>query len=469
MTTDKDSISLPHDESAERAVLGSLILYSGELLDTAVTKLKPYDFYNPKNRELFNAILELFNQSRAVDVLLIKDVLSKRGSLDLVGEGYIALVVSEAVPPEITYQLIDILKEKSTLRALIESAQKIISKAKSGSTEINQLLEEAESIIFQVTESKETIYYYSLGEVLKETLRIINELAKKETVVTGIPTGFYELDRLTTGFHPGDLVIIAARPGMGKTSFALSILHHLSVIDNVPTAFFSLEMSKEQIAMRLLGEETRIPLKKIRSGFLNEKEIENITQAALKMINAPLFIDDTASLSILDLKAKARRLKKEKDVQLIVVDYLQLLRSHRRVENRQQEVAEISRGLKGLAKELGIPVIALAQLSRQAEMRADKRPQLADLRESGSIEQDADLVIFIHRPEYYKKNPSPQEEGIAEIIIAKQRNGPTGTINLAFIKEITKFENLAKNIDNIEEEIEEDFEEVNDYEEGVDF
>ncbi|MGC8941158.1 MAG: replicative DNA helicase [Sulfurihydrogenibium sp.] len=469
MTTDKDSISLPHDESAERAVLGSLILYSGELLDTAVTKLKPYDFYNPKNRELFNAVLELFNQSRAVDVLLIKDVLAKRGSLDLVGEGYIALVVSEAVPPEITYQLIDILKEKSTLRALIESAQKIISKAKSGSTEINQLLEEAESIIFQVTESKETIYYYSLGEVLKETLRIINELAKKETVVTGIPTGFYELDRLTTGFHPGDLVIIAARPGMGKTSFALSILHHLSVIDNVPTAFFSLEMSKEQIAMRLLGEETRIPLKKIRSGFLNEKEIESITQAALKMINAPLFIDDTASLSILDLKAKARRLKKEKDVQLIVVDYLQLLRSHRRVENRQQEVAEISRGLKGLAKELGIPVVALAQLSRQAEMRADKRPQLADLRESGSIEQDADLVIFIHRPEYYKKNPSPQEEGIAEIIIAKQRNGPTGTINLAFIKEITKFENLAKNIDNIEEEIEEDFEEVNDYEEGVDF
>lgn len=467
MATDKDSLYLPHDESSERAVLGSLIIHP-EVLDTAITKLKPYDFFNQKNREIFNAIVELFNQSKAIEPLLIKDILEKKGTLDLVGGiGYILQVSSEAVPPEITYQLIDILKEKSTLRALIESAQKIISKAKSGSGDINQLLEEAESIIFQVTESKETVYYYSIADVLKETLRIINELAKKETVVTGIPTGFYELDRLTTGFHPGDLVIIAARPGMGKTSFALSILHHLSVIDNIPSAFFSLEMSRQQIAMRLLGEETRIPLRKIRSGFLNESEIEKITQTALKMMKAPIYIDDTASLSILDLKAKARRLKKEKDIKIIVIDYLQLLRSHRRVENRQQEVAEISRGLKGLAKELGIPVVALAQLSRQAEMRADKRPQLADLRESGSIEQDADLVLFIHRPEYYKKNPSPQEEGVAEIIIAKQRNGPTGTVNLAFIKEITKFENLAKTSDNIE--IEQNYEEIEEYEEGVDF
>jgi replicative DNA helicase len=469
MTTDKDSLTLPHDESAERAVLGSLIIYP-EILDTAITKLKPYDFYNQKNREVFNAIVDLFNQSKAVEPLLIKDVLEKKGTLVLVGGvEYLAQIVSEAVPPDITYQLIDILKEKSTLRSLIESAQKIISKAKSPSNDIKLLLEEAESIIFQVVESKETVHYYSLGDILKETLRIINELAKKETVVTGIPTGFYDLDRLTTGFHPGDLVIIAARPGMGKTSFALSILYYLSVLDNVPSAFFSLEMSKEQIAMRLLGEETRIPLKKIRSGFLNESEVEKITTAALNMMRAPLYIDDTASLSILDLKAKARRLKKEKDIKIIVIDYLQLLRSHRRVENRQQEVAEISRGLKALAKELGIPVVALAQLSRQAEMRADKRPQLADLRESGSIEQDADLVLFIHRPEYYKKNPSPQEEGLAEIIIAKQRNGPTGTVNLAFIKEITKFENLAKTSDNIKENFEGNYQEIEEYEEGVDF
>ena len=467
MATNNDSPTLPYDEITERAVLGSLLVYP-EVIDTVITKLKPYDFYNQKHREIFNAVLQLFNESKPIEPLLVKEYLEKKGSLELVGGlQYITELAFEAVPPEVVYQLIDILKEKATLRALIESAQKIIAKAKSSNTDINSLLEEAESIIFQVTESKETIYYYSLGEVLKETLKIINELAKKETVVTGIPTGFYELDRLTTGFHPGDLVIIAARPGMGKTSFALSILHHLSVVENVPSAFFSLEMSKEQIAMRLLGEETRISLKKIRSGFLNENEIESITKAALKMMKTPLYIDDTASLSILDLKAKARRLKKEKDIKIIVIDYLQLLRSHRRVENRQQEVAEISRGLKGLAKELGIPVVALAQLSRQAEMRADKRPQLADLRESGSIEQDADLVLFIHRPEYYKKNPSPQEEGLAEIIIAKQRNGPTGVVNLAFIKEYTKFENLAKTSDNI---VEEEFEEINQYEEDeVDF
>lgn len=467
MATNNDSPVLPYDEVTERAVLGSLLVYP-EIVDIVVTKLKPYDFFNQRHREVFNAIVALFNDSKPIEPILVKEYLEKKGTLDLVGGlPFLTELALEAVPPETVYQLINILKEKSTLRSLIESAQKIITKAKSPSTDINTLLEEAESIIFQVTESKETIYYYSLGEVLKETLRIINELAKKETVVTGIPTGFYELDRLTTGFHPGDLVIIAARPGMGKTSFALSILHHLSIVENVPSAFFSLEMSKEQIAMRLLGEETKIPLKKIRSGFLNDKEIEAITNAALKMMKTPLYIDDTASLSILDLKAKARRLKKEKDIKIIVVDYLQLLRSHRRVENRQQEVAEISRGLKGLAKELGIPVVALAQLSRQAEMRADKRPQLADLRESGSIEQDADLVLFIHRPEYYKKNPSPQEEGLAEIIIAKQRNGPTGVINLAFIKEITKFENLAKTSDNI---VEEEFEEINQYEEdGVDF
>lgn len=468
METLKDLPFLPYDEDAERAILGSLIVYQ-EIIDSVLTKLKVEDFYIPKHKIIYESIIDLFNQGKYLEVVILKDFLEKKGKLDFIGGvSYLYQLSEESVPPEIAYQIVDIIKEKSILRSLIESAQKIIAKAKQRESDINSLLEEAESIIFQVTENKEVLNYYSLGEVLKETLKIINELSKKETVVTGTPTGFYDLDRLTTGFHPGDLVIIAARPGMGKTSFALSILYHLSVVDDVPSAFFSLEMSRQQIAMRLLGEESKIPLKKIRSGFLNENEIERLTEAAIKMMNAPLYIDDTASLSILDLKAKARRLKKEKDVKIIVIDYLQLLRSHRKVENRQQEVAEISRGLKALAKELEIPVVALAQLSRQAEMRADKRPQLADLRESGSIEQDADLVLFIHRPEYYKKNPSPQEEGLAEIIIAKQRNGPTGTVNLAFIKEITKFENLAKTSHNIEEEIYEE-EYIEDSEEQVDF
>lgn len=470
METLKDSPFLPYDEDAERAILGSLIVYP-EIIDSVLTKLKIDDFYLQKHKIIYETIIDLFNQGKPLEIIILKDGLEKKGKLEFVGGvSYLFQLSEESVPPEIAFQIVDIIKEKSILRSLIESAQKIIAKAKNKESDISSLLEEAESIIFQVTENKEVVNYYSLGEVLKETLKIINELSKKETVVTGLPTGFYDLDRLTTGFHPGDLVIIAARPGMGKTSFALSILHHLSVVDEVPSAFFSLEMSRQQIAMRLLGEESKIPLKKIRSGFLNENEIEKLTEVALKMMNAPLYIDDTASLSILDLKAKARRLKKEKDIKIVVVDYLQLLRSHKRVENRQQEVAEISRGLKALAKELEIPVVALAQLSRQAEMRADKRPQLADLRESGSIEQDADLVLFIHRPEYYKKNPSPQEEGLAEIIIAKQRNGPTGTVHLAFIKEITKFENLAKTSHNIEEEIyEEEQEFIEESEDGVDF
>jgi replicative DNA helicase len=256
---------------------------------------------------------------------------------------------------------------------------------------------------------------------------------------------------LTTGFHPGDLIVIAARTGMGKTSFALSILHHLSIVNEIPAAFFSLEMSGHQITMRLLSQESKIPLKKIMSGFLNESEVERLTEAALKMMNAPLHIVDISSLSILDLKARARRFKKEKDIKIIFVDYLQLLRFHKKVENRQVEVAEISRELKALAKELGIPVVALAQLSRQTEMRADKRPQLSDLRESGSIEQDADLVLFIHRPVYYKKDISPEEKKQAEIIIAKHRNGETGIVSLEFIGETTEFRNMqASSVISIE-------------------
>lgn len=463
-----DKPFLPYDEESERAILGSLIVYP-ELIDSLLPQLKPEDFYNQKNRIIYSAIFEIATSGNPVDFLILKDFLAKENKLDIVGgSSYLVQLIDEAITPEIAPQIISILKEKSIRRSLIESSQKIISKARKGDIDIKILLEEAENVIFQITENKNTVDYYHLAEVLKETMRMIDELTKKDTVITGVPTGFYDLDRLTTGFHSGDLVIVAARPGMGKTSFALSIVHHLAVENNEPVAFFSLEMSRHQIVMRLLGEESKIPLKKIRSGFLNNEEILKLTEISVRMMKAPLFIDDTASLSILDLKAKARRLKKDYDIKLIIVDYLQLLRSHRRAENRQQEVAEISRGLKALAKELEIPVIALAQLSRQAELRADKRPQLADLRESGSIEQDADLVLFIHRPEYYKKNPSPQEEGLAEIIIAKQRNGPTGTVNLAFIKEITKFENLAKTSDNIEEGFEEEYYE-NESEDGVDF
>lgn len=464
----KDELSLPYNEELERAVLGSILVYPDQS-DFIFSNLKSEDFFIERNKIFYNTLFSIYTDGVSIDTSVVKVYLEKSGNYEKIGgPDFIYQIIDEAAAPAVLQHVVNVLKEKKILRSLIQASQTIIHKAKSRPKDIDILLEEAENLVFNITENKETTAYHHLSDVLKETLVIINELAKKETVITGVATGFYDIDRLTTGFHPGDLVIVAARPGMGKTSFALSILHHLSIENHIPTAFFSLEMSKEQIAMRLIGEETRISLKKIRSGFLSGNELSRITDAALKMMKSPLYIDDTASISILDLKSKARRLKKEVDIKLVVIDYLQLLSSGRRSENRQQEVAEISRSLKALAKELGIPVLALAQLSRQAEMRTDKRPQLADLRESGAIEQDADLVMFIHRPEYYKKNPSPQEEGVAEIIIAKQRNGPTGLVNLVFIKEITKFENLASKTDDI---IEDNVTEYTDSEteDGVDF
>ncbi len=436
-------VFLPHDDQTERAVLGAIFV-DPSVVDTILNILKPEDFFNIKNKIVYEAIVELTEKGEIPDFLVVKNYLSSNGKLDAIGgEGYLLLILNDAAPSNTVETVAKHVKEKSIVRNLIQIAQNIIKKSREYK-DINELIEEAESQIFKINEERTISHYYELKDVIKDTLNIINELSKKETVVTGIPSGFYDLDRMTTGFHPGDLVIIAARPAMGKTSFALSVMHNVSVVEGYPSAFFSLEMSKEQIAMRLLSLEARVPLKKVRSGFLSHDEMEKLAEVSVELSSAPIFIDDTPSLSILDLRAKARRLKKEKDIKMIIVDYLQLMRSHRRTENRQQEVAEISRGLKAIAKELSIPVLALAQLSRQAELRSDKRPQLADLRESGSIEQDADLVMFIHRPEYYKKNPTPEEEGLAEIIIAKQRNGPTGTVNLAFIKEITRFENLAK-------------------------
>ena len=436
-------LPLPHDDQLERAVIGAIII-EPSVADTVLNILKPEDFYNEKNKAIYETVIEIISEGIALDPLTLKTYLEKKNKLEYIGgEIYLSLVLSDAAPPKSVEHIAQTLKEKAITRGLITVAKDILLKAKQIKN-VDELIDYAESSIFKLSEEKTISEYFHIGDVLQKTLEIINELSKKDSIVTGLPSGFYELDRLTTGFHKGDLVIIAARPAMGKTSLALSIIHHVSVVENIPSAFFSLEMSKEQIAMRLLCNEARIPLRKVRSGFLTREELEVITEKVLKMKNAPIFVDDTAALSILDLRAKARKLKREKDIQLIIIDYLQLMRSSRRVENRQQEVAEISRGLKGLAKDLDIPVIALAQLSRQTEMRSDKRPQLADLRESGSIEQDADMVMFIHRPEYYKKNPTPEEKGIAEIIIAKQRNGPTGTVKLAFIKEITKFENLAK-------------------------
>ncbi len=382
---------LPHDEQLERAVIGGIIL-EPSVADTVINILKPEDFYNEKNRILYETVIEIISEGIALDPLTLKTRLEKKNKFEHVGgDIYLSLVMSDAAPPKTIEHIAQSLKEKAITRGLIIVAKDILLKAKQIKN-VDELIDYAESSIFKLSEEKTISEYFHIGDVLQKTLEMINELSKKDSIVTGLPSGFYELDRLTTGFHKGDLIIVAARPAMGKTSFALSILHYVSVVENIPSAFFSLEMSKEQIAMRLLCNEARIPLRKVRSGFLTKEELEQITEKVLEMKNSPIYIDDTAALSILDLRAKARKLKREKDIQLIVVDYLQLMRSSRRVENRQQEVAEISRGLKGLAKDLDIPVIALAQLSRQTEMRSDKRPQLADLRESGCLTGDT-LVI----------------------------------------------------------------------------
>ncbi len=387
---DIDTI-IPHDDQTERAVLGAILL-DPTITDVVLNILKPEDFYNLKHRIIYEAIIELSENGEIPSFLVVKNFLESKGKLEAAGgEGYLALVLNDATPSSTVETVAKQVKEKAIVRNLIQIAQNIIQKSKQYK-DVNELIEEAESQIFKINEERTISHYYELKDVIKDTLHIINELSKKETVVTGIPSGFYDLDRLTTGFHSGDLVIIAARPAMGKTSFALSILHNVSVVEKYPAVFFSLEMSKEQIAMRLMSLEARVPLKKVRSGFLSTEEMEKLAEVSVELSSAPIFIDDTASLSILDLRAKARRLKKERDIQLIIVDYLQLMRSHRRTENRQQEVAEISRGLKAVAKELSIPVIALAQLSRQAELRSDKRPQLADLRESGCLTGDT-LVI----------------------------------------------------------------------------
>jgi replicative DNA helicase len=427
------------EKQMERAVLGTILVYT-EYAAELLSLLKQDYFGDKLHRDLFSEIVNVFNDNKPIDPVLVVDRLKNYDTNFLMQ--YVLEISLEAVPFEVAVQLIEELREKAIARELLSLSHELQLKIKSN-VNSQTLLQEIEDRLSQITQEKNLSLYSTLKDVINnKVLRLINELAKRQSVITGIPSGFSDLDRLTLGFQNSDFIVIAGRPGMGKTSFALSIVSHVAIDNNIPVGFFSLEMSEEQLGFKILSERTDINLKDLRTGSLTDEQIEKIINTTLQINNAPLFIDDTAGLTLFDLKAKARRLKKEKDIKIIVVDYLQLLRSHRRVENRQQEVAEISRGLKGLAKELGIPVVALAQLSRQTEMRADKRPQLSDLRESGSIEQDADLVLFIHRPEYYKKDQN--NEAIAEVIVAKQRNGPTGIVNLFFLKDKTAFKNIDR-------------------------
>ena len=432
--------TLPHNHEAERTVLGA-VLVDNQAFNSAAELLTKEDFYRDAHRRIFDAMAALAERSQPIDLVTLKDELVRESALEAVGgAAYLAALVDGV--PRITSveHWSRIIKEKAVLRNLIHAGNRIVQSCFEGEDEAAALLDQAEQSIFGIAEKRIRAGFASMREIVKESFRTIDQLSQSKDVVTGLATGFVDIDEMTSGLQKGDLVIVAARPAMGKTSFCLNVAQHVSMRIGETVGLFSLEMSKEQLALRLLCADARIDAHRLRTGKLNEKDWARLAKSYNDLSQSRLFIDDSATISPLEMRAKCRRLKAEHGLGLIIVDYLQLVTGAGRIENRQQEISSISRSLKGLAKELGVPVIALSQLSRAPEARTDRRPQLSDLRESGAIEQDADIVMFIYREEEHK--PTDENRGIAEIIIGKQRNGPTGSRKLAFIKEFTRFENL---------------------------
>jgi replicative DNA helicase len=407
-------------------------------------------FYAERHRRIFRAMTTIVERGGVVDPLTLSEELSRRGELDGAGgKDYIGFLV-DAVPTaaNIEYHA-QIVREKAILRRLIEVSTSIVAEAFEGKSTANELLDEAESKIFQVSQQQTRDGFTRIKELLWPTMERIEALQRGGKTVTGVASGFNELDELTSGFQPAELIIVAARPSMGKTAFTLNVAQHAAIEHNVPVAFFSLEMSKESLVQRMLTSEARIDAQRLRKGLLRDDDFPRLARAAGILSSAPVWIDDTPGITLLEMRSKARRLKTDAGVGMVIVDYLQLMQGPANSESRQQEVSQISRGLKALAKELNVPVVALSQLSRAPEQRTgdNKRPQLSDLRESGAIEQDADLIMFLYRQEFYD-GPVDKDgnslEGRAEVIIGKQRNGPTGTVNLLFQKQFTRFENISQ-------------------------
>jgi len=433
----------PQQIEAEQSLLGGIMVDSSGL-PAALEFLKGDEFYKESHRVVFTAIQDLFEQNEPVDILTVTNLLDERKQLESVGGASYIAALADAMPAASNVgAYAKIVSEKAVMRRLIQSANEIISFAYGGGKSTEEVLDSAEAAIFRIAERRIRSSYFPLKEVIKKNIETIERYQEYRETVTGVPSGYKDLDKLTAGFQKSDLIIIAARPSMGKTALGLCIARNAAMDNGVPVGFFSLEMSKEQLAMRLLCAEARVDSHKIRSGFLSRQECGKMLQAAGLFMDVPIYIDDTPAISPLELKAKARRMMADRGLGLIVVDYLQLMRGRETAERREQEISEISRSLKALAKELDIPVIAIAQLNRKVEDRTDKRPLLSDLRESGAIEQDADVIAFIYRDEVYAKQGS-KEPGVAEIIVGKQRNGPSGeTVKLAFISNYTRFENLA--------------------------
>ena len=431
--------SLPHNLEAEKAVLGA-VLIDNEQFNRAAELINSPDFYRHAHQQIFDKMVSLSDRDEVIDLVTLKEELNRAGNLNVVGgPAYIASLV-DGVPKSTNVEYYaKIVKEKATLRSLIGSANKILTTAYQAEVEPEVQLDQAESEIFQIADGRLTEGFQSLKDLVPGGIETLEKLENQQGGFTGVPSGFTELDRLTSGFQPSDLVIIAARPAMGKTSLALNIAQHVGTKTEKTVGVFSLEMSKQALFLRMLTSEARIDAHKFRNGFLGSEEYKKMSEALNTLGEAKVFIDDSTAVSVLEMRAKARRLKSEHGLHLLIIDYLQLMQGRGRFENRNLELASISRSLKGLAKELEVPVVALSQLSRAPESRSEHRPQLSDLRESGALEQDADVVLFIYREDQYDRKP--ENENTAEVIIGKQRNGPTGTVRLAFLKEITRFEN----------------------------
>ncbi|PYS53223.1 MAG: replicative DNA helicase [Acidobacteria bacterium] len=441
MSTQSLERTLPHNIEAEKSVLGA-ILVNNENYYRVIETLRPEDFYLDAHRVVYRKMVELIERSKAIDLITIQEELVRASQLESAGGiSYLASLL-EGIPHLANIDhYIEIIGEKALMRQLIHSANKIMAECFDQAEAAVEILDRAEQVLFNLSEKRLRTGFVPVKDMELPATKLLEKLYTEREMITGVATGFRDLDRMTSGLQSSDLVILAARPSMGKTALCLNIAQQVALQKNLPVGMFSLEMSKEQLLLRMLCAEARVDAHRVRTGYLSKDDFRKLIDSLGRTTQAPIFIDDSSTLTVMEMRAKCRRLKAEHGLSLIVVDYLQLMSGYGRVENRTQEISSISRGLKALAKELHVPVLALSQLSRAPEQRqGDHKPQLSDLRESGSIEQDADVVMFIYREEVYK--PSEENAGLAELIIAKQRNGPTGIVKLAFLKQFTRFETL---------------------------
>ena len=436
--------TLPHNLEAERSVLGAILVHN-DAFNLAAQIVSPADFYRDAHRRIFDKMIALSERRQAIDFVTVKEELARAGEVDDVGGPAYIASLADGVPRATNVEYYArIVKEKATLRNLIYAANKIVANAYEADQDPEVILDEAESAIFAVADDRLKAGFVPMRDLVKDSFPKIEQLFEQKRLITGVPSGFVDLDEMTRGFQKGDLVIVAARPSMGKTSLVLNISQYVASQRDHTVGFFSLEMSKESLFFRLLTSEAQIDGHRLMSGAIGQKDYGRISHALETLSAMKFHIDDTANLGVLEMRAKSRRLQAEHGLSLLVVDYIQLMSSRGRFENRTLELASISRSLKGLAKELNIPIIVLSQLSRAPESRSDHRPQLSDLRESGALEQDADVVALIYRDDVYNRDPNNPDAGTAEVIVAKQRNGPTGIVRLAFLREQTRFVNLAQ-------------------------